>query len=265
MMQIVLAMGLLGCRPRASDTLMVFAAASLRDALTEVGATFETETGIATSFNFAGSNVLARQLLAAPRGDVFVSAHARWMDEVANVGALDGATRRPVLSNTLVVVAAADSEWSMARLDDLATLPFRHLAMGDPAAVPAGIYARAALAGSRLPEGDTLWSRVVDRMIPAPDVRAAIALAAAQAATLGIVYQTDARATPGVRILFEVPAALTTSIRYEAAALTASRHGTLAARFVDHLESPTATAIFARHGFLAWSPTASIAANPTTP
>ncbi len=247
-------LGSSGCRPAASvadpPELLIFAAASLRDALVETGSAFEHLTGIKTVFNFAGSNVLARQLAAAPRADVFVSANSYWLDQVTHSGHVEEATRRPILSNALSVVAPADSDLTIDRLEDLATLPFRHLALGDPAAVPAGIYTRAALETTHLADGTSLWSHVAARVLPAPDARAAVALVAAHPGTLGIVYRTDSQATPGLRTLLTLPAHLTSAIRYEAAAMRASTQKEAAHRFVLFLASDEAGKTFVRHGFL---------------
>lgn len=218
----------------ALASIDVFAAASLRDALTEVAVAYEKRTGVDVAFNFAGSNTLAQQIVASGAGDVFVSADERWMDEVERAGRLIAGTRRVVLANRLAVIARHDSTVVISRPEDLATASFRALSMGDPDAVPAGRYAKAALNGA-------VWDAVAARVVPAPDVRAALALVESDPAIVGIVYRTDARTSSKVRVLAELPGEAV----YPAAAIREGpgRH------FVEYLSSPEARAIFERHGF----------------
>ena len=213
----------------------VFAAASLRDALTEIGAVYEARYGASVAFNFAGSNTLARQILASGAGDVFVAADGAWMDEVERAGRVVAGTRRTILANRLVIVARPESTAAIARPEDLASAIFRYLALADPSAVPAGRYAKAALEGP-------IWDAVAPKVVPAPDVRAALALVESDPEIVGIVYRTDARSSSKVRVLAELPGEAT----YPAAAL---RDGE-GRRFVEFLAGPEARAIFEKHGFL---------------
>ena len=247
-----LAGGMLGCGAEAHqnpDEVTVFAAASLRDALQELGATFEAETGVAVLFNFAGSHVLARQVVAASRADLYLSADERWMDSVAVAGRLVPGTRRTLLSNRLVVVAHPKSAYRIQTPCDLAALDFKYLALGDPEAVPAGRYARAWLAGCPC-AGTALWDAVAPRVAPAPDVRSALSLALADPEFLAIVYKTDWRAFEArARLLYEVPVGEGPAIRYALAQVTAGPQPAAARRFLDFLASPVAAAVFEKHGF----------------
>jgi molybdate transport system substrate-binding protein len=234
--------------PRADD-VMVFAAASLREVMQELGDAFEREHTSGVRLNLAGSNVLARQIVAASGADVFVSADDRWMDQVEAAGRVIEGSRRAILANRLVVVAPASSDWRMDEPADLATLDFAHLAIADPDAVPAGRYARAFLSGVALDEG-SLWSALADRVVPTVDVRAALALVEADPSTVGIVYRTDAAAAPRTRILYEVAGDATPPIRYYAARIERADAPAAARRFYELLFSPGARDIFARHGFV---------------
>jgi molybdate transport system substrate-binding protein len=252
-----------GCGPRAGDEagetapaaepageVMVFAAASLRDALQEVGTLYREETGTAPVYNFAGSNDLAQQILAAPKADVFLSANEDWMDKVEAAGRLAPGTRGAPLSNRLVVIARTDSPHRLSGPDDLATLPYRHLALANPDAVPAGIYAKEWLASRPAPGGGTLWDAVADRVAPALDVRAALALAESDPEVLGIVYRTDAASSDRVAVLYEVPEAEGPRIRYAVAAVAGGPNPEAGLSFVAFLETPAAAAVFDRHGFV---------------
>ncbi|MEM7048092.1 MAG: molybdate ABC transporter substrate-binding protein [Acidobacteriota bacterium] len=241
---------LVSCQgPAAESEVVVFAAASLRDVLTEVGRDFTDRSEIATVFNFAGSNVLARQIEAAPRADVFLSANQQWMDHLEKRGLLKAGSRRDLLANRLVVIAHRETTFAMTSPQDLPSLPMRHLALGDPAAVPAGIYARLRL--QALPHGEgSLWTALEGRVAPMADVRAALHLVESSRDVLGIVYRTDAISARGNRILFEFPTPPGPRIHYPAAVLAAAPNGAAAQRFLAFLAEPAAQAAFRAHGFL---------------
>jgi molybdate transport system substrate-binding protein len=253
--------GLAGCSPApesgpesaaAPREITVFAATSLRDVLQEVGKRFQASTGTQPVFNFAGSNVLAQQIEAALGADVFLSADEKWMDELESKRRLEPGTRRRFLSNRLVIVARRDSPWTLSEPAGLADLPFEHLSLADPVAVPAGRYAKGFLEGVK--SGDTaLWDRVKDRVLPALDVRAALGVVAADPRTVGIVYRTDAATaatSQRVKVLLEIPPGLTPSIHYSAAAVATSKHPDAARSFLDFLATPEAVAAFENAGFL---------------
>ena len=247
---------LAGCGPGGgadsgggAPEVMVFAAASLRDAALELGPLFAGSTGTDVRYNFAGSNDLAQQILAAPKADVFLSANESWMDTVEAAGRLAPGTRSAFLSNRLVVVARPDSPHRVARPEDLATLPYRHLAIANPDAVPAGIYAREWLAALPAPGDGSLWDAVAPRMVPALDVRSALGLVESDPEVIGIVYRTDAAASRRAEVIYEVPAAEGPAIRYAAAAVAGGPNPPAARRFVAFLAEPEAAAVLRRHGF----------------
>jgi len=227
--------------------VVVFAAASLRDVLEELGRAFETRTGTRVLFNLAGSNELAQQIVAAPGADLFLSASDRWMDEVEHAGRLVPGTRRDLLSNHLVVVAHAQSTLRMDSPCALATLPMEHLALGDPEAVPAGTYARDWLRSVQC-SGRPLWDVVKGRVAPTPDVRAALGLALAEPDVPAIVYRTDQLAFAGqTRVLYEVVDG--PRIRYVLAQVRGGEAPEEARRFLEYLAGPEAARVFTRAGF----------------
>ena len=190
--------------------------------------------------SFGGSNDLARQIRAGAPAEVFVSASAERMDEVQRAGLVRAADRVDLLSNRLVVVVPAGATVAPATAEDLTRV--RRLALGDPQAVPAGIYARQWL------EKRGLWERVRDRVVPTLDVRAALAAVESGNADAGIVYRTDAAISRRVRVAFEVPADEAPRIVYPAALLAGAR-GPAARAFFEHLRSPEAREVFERLGF----------------
>jgi len=227
--------------------ILVFAAASLREAMEELGTAFERETGTRVVFNFAGSNDLAHQIGAARGMELFLSASEGWMDTVQNGGRLVPGTRRDLLSNTLVVVANARDTTTLAEPCALATAPFRNLALGDPEAVPAGTYARDWLRAVSC-GGRPLWNAVESRVAPAPDVRAALGLVLADPRVIGIVYRTDQVAfAERTRVLYAVPDG--PPIRYVLARVAGGDDPAAGRGFYDYLVGPRGAEVFRRHGF----------------
>lgn len=225
--------------------LTVFAAASLTDAMQLVGKAYTARTGTPVRFSFASSSLLAKQIEAGAKADLFVSADLQWMDQVQQLGLIDAATRRTLLRGALVLIAPADAHPTIRIAQGASLLPVLgtsgRLAVGDPAYVPAGIYAKAALIKLNM------WGAVQGRLARADNVRVALSYVARHEAPLGIVYATDARAEPGVRIVGVFPETSHPPIDYPAAVLRAAKPG--AAAFSRYLDGPEAKAIFRRFGF----------------
>jgi molybdate transport system substrate-binding protein len=231
---------------RAEEALLVFAAASLTNALTDLGAAYQKETGQEVRSSFAASSALARQMEAGARADVFFSADVEWMDYVQARNLIDTASRRDLLGNKLVLVAPASSGVSLKIAPGFplaAALGHGRLSTGDPDSVPVGRYARAALTSLGV------WSDVADRLVRADNVRTALAFVSRGEAPLGIVYETDARVDPGVRVVDTFPESTHVPIVYPIAVTRGARQG--AARFVAFLAGPTGRAAFEKYGFSA--------------
>jgi molybdate transport system substrate-binding protein len=232
--------------------ILVFAAASLRESMQELGEAFEQESGVHVVFNFAGSNELAQQIIAAPKADLFLSAAENWMDTLQAKDRIVTATRKNLLTNTLVVIAEKGSTWKSGDPCALASIPFKHIALGDPKAVPAGKYARQWLQSIRCGD-DTLWNAVADRVAPAPDVRAALGLVLADPDVIGIVYRSDWLASSDkTRVLYEVKDG--PPIRYVVAQVAGGPAPQDGRRFLDYLNGAKAHDVFQRRGFTPLSP-----------
>ncbi len=228
--------------PRATaEELLVSAAASLTDALEEVGKLYEAGSGNKLFFNLAASNDLARQIRAGAPADVFFSADAAQMDMLQQAGDVDAAARVALLSNSLVVVVPNASTLAIASAKDLAAV--KHLALADPAVVPAGVYAKSWL------QGTGAWSLVEAHVIPTLNVRAALAAVETEAADAGIVYKTDAAISKRVRVALEVPRDQGPKIVYVVAPLRASKKAG-APDFVRFLGTPEAARVFEKLGFV---------------
>ena len=223
-----------------ADELLVFAASSLTDALRDIGARYERSSGHKVVFNLGASNDLARQIQAGAPADVFFSADVIQMDALERAGLVNGAERLNVLSNTLVAVVPVASTSKLVAAADLVRV--KRLALADPQAVPAGVYARKYL------ESIGLWDKLKDRVVPTLNVRAALSAVESENADAGIVYRTDAALSKRVRAAFEVPPERGPKIVYALAPIAASRNpGTR--DFVRYLASPDAIQIYERHGF----------------
>ena len=239
------------CSPsgQEQDELLIFAAASLKDALVEVGGHFEERAGIKPQFNFAGSNVLALQLEAAGLTAVFLSADEHWLDYLEQKQLVVPGTRRAVLANQLVIIANRDNPLELCEPSDLASAPFRFLSLANPEAVPAGRYAKGFLENVTV-DGQSIWMQLRDRVAPAPDARAALAMVEAQQDVIGIVYKTDAATSDRVRVVLDVPTRLTPEISYAAALVGSGGDLNSERAFLDFLGGAEASKVFRDHGFI---------------
>jgi molybdate transport system substrate-binding protein len=231
---------------RAEGTpVTIFAAASLKNALDEIAAAWQAETGKPTAISYAASTALAKQIEEGAPADIFFSADLAWMDYLAERTLIVEESRHSLLGNRIVLVAPADStvEATIGANFPLAELlGDGHLAMADPEAVPAGKYGKAAL------EKLGVWDSVAGKVAAAENVRAALLLVSRGEAPLGIVYRTDVAAEPGVRIVDTFPADSHPPIVYPVAAVASSTNPDRAA-FLDYLRSPAARAVFEKQGF----------------
>ena len=233
-------------RPAAAPKpLTVFAAASLKNSLDAVDAAYMQKTGAVVRASYAGSSVLARQIEQGAPVDVFISADVDWMDYAAQHGLIQAATRRDLLTNHLALIAPAGSPVTLhiAPGFPLAqALGSGRLAMAGPD-VPAGRYGRQALTALGV------WPQVQAKVVYGDSVRAALAFVSHGEAPLGIVYDTDAKVDPGVRIVDLFPEATHPRILYPVA-LTRLASGPGAAAYLAFVEGPEAAAIFRRFGFM---------------
>jgi molybdate transport system substrate-binding protein len=223
---------------------VVFAAASLTDALKDIAVDAEKRQGLIVKTSFAASSVLARQIENGAPADVFMSADTDWMDYLATHALIKTGSRFDLLGNRLVLIAPAASTLNLTIAPGFplaAALGAGRLAVGDPDSVPAGRYARAALTQLGV------WDSVVGRLARAENVRAALVLVDRGEVPLGIVYRTDALIDKGVRIVGTFAQGSHPPIVYPVALTVSAKPG--AQEFVDYLRTSAATAIFVKYGF----------------
>lgn len=235
-----------GFGPAAAEEVVVFAAASMKTALDAVASEFSTRTGHKVTISYAGSNQLAKQIVAGAPADIFISAAVNWMDEVEKAGLVVPGTRRDMFGNALVLVASDAKAAPVAigpGFDLKGLLAGGKLAMALVNAVPAGQYGKAAL------ENLGVWKAVEPSVAQADNVRAALALVATGEAPYGIVYASDAAAEKKVKVVGTFPAGSYPKVIYPGALLSGAADAADRA-FLEAITSEEGDATFAAQGFV---------------
>jgi molybdate transport system permease protein len=228
----------------ADRSIVVSVAVSLTEAIGAVGRDFEARTGVHVSLNFGGSNSLAQQIVAGAPVDLFISADEAQMRLVEASGRVAAGTRVDLARNRLVIVVPPDRVSLIRRPQDLLSPSVRRIAVGDPSAVPAGVYTREYF------ERLGMWRALQPKVVPGTSVRAALAAVDAGEADAALVYATDARIARHAVVAYEVPAGESPRIVYPAAVVAGSPHPEDARAFLAALQGPAASATFARYGFV---------------
>jgi molybdate transport system substrate-binding protein len=225
--------------------LTVFAAASMKNALDDIDAAFAAKTGVKVNASYAASSTLAKQIEQGAPADIFVSADTDWMDYAVGKKTINEATRINLLGNSIVLIAPKDAKIDTVAIGpgfDLAGLVGAgRIATGDVKSVPVGKYAKSAL------EKLGAWQAAEPKFAMAESVRAALTLVARGEAAFGIVYATDARVEPGVKIVGTFPADSHPPIIYPVAATSTARPEALA--YLDFLRSQAAKTVLEKYGF----------------
>jgi molybdate transport system substrate-binding protein len=222
--------------------ITVSATVSLTEALTAVAEAY-ARTGGTVRFNFAASNVLARQIVNGAPVDVFISADEAQMDVVAAAGLVRDGSRVDLLRNQLAVAVPNDRPRTLRSIREIAEPSFKRVAIGDPAAVPVGVYAKQYL------EKEGLWDALQPRLVPTGSARATLAAVESGAADAAIVYRTDIRVALKATVAWIVPADRGPRIVYPAAIVKTTASGDESKRFLDFLRGDSAARIFERFGF----------------
>jgi len=250
---VILTIGAATVAHSQDKTITVFAAASLKNALDDVDAAFAKQTGVKVVTSYDASSTLMKQIESGAPADAFLSADLKWMDYGVEKKVINENTRLNLLGNVLVLIAAKDSKINHVDIEpgfDLAKLAGDgRIATGDVKAVPVGLYAKAAL------ENLGVWASVEPKMAMAVNVRAALAYVARGEAPLGIVYATDAKIEPGVKVIGVFPDNSHDPIIYPMAATVNAKPETV--QYLAFLRSSAAKPIFERYGF-------SVVAKPTS-
>jgi molybdate transport system substrate-binding protein len=237
---LVLPVGTAAC----AEEILVSAAASLTDALNDIGRSYRQKSKDSVRFNFGPSSGLARQIEEGAPVDIFFSADLPQMDTLEKKNLLEPDTRKNLLSNQLVIIVPADSKLAILSPKDLLKSEVKKIALAEPSSVPVGVYSKKYLSD----EG--LWNQVESKVVPVQDVRATLASVESGNVEAGFVYKTDAAISKKVKIVYEVPVDKGPKITYPAAIVKESKHKDAARDFMNYLQSPTAKDAFKKYGFV---------------
>ncbi|RKU25709.1 molybdate ABC transporter substrate-binding protein [Candidatus Poribacteria bacterium] len=233
----------LGCVSNKQDELSVFAAVSLKDALTEIGAGFTDKHKVKIYYSFGASTTLQRQIEKGASVDIYISASSHQIYELQQEGLIETTTRQDLLTNKLVVVSHKDSILLINNLNDLTDRKITKIAIGQPGIVPAGTYTKEAFTQQNL------WDKIHSKLIFGNNVRSTLAFVASRNVDLGIVYQTDVVISNNIKVILDIPPETHSKIRYPAAVIRNTTHKQLAEVFISYLRSKDASDIFDRYGF----------------
>ncbi len=229
-----------------SSVVTVFAASSLTNAMQTLAQEYQAKTGTVVRLSLASSSTLARQIAQGAPADIYISADNRWMNYVEEKGAMDTASRKSLLTNALVLVAPksanentlnVEPNWPLKRV-----LDGTRLAIGNPAYVPAGIYAQQSF------EKLGVWSTASTVLAPTNNVRSALMLVENGESQLGVVYKTDALIAKRVKIVAQLPNGSHDPIEYPIA-MVKGRNTSAVSHFYQYLQSAAADKIFVQYGF----------------
>jgi molybdate transport system substrate-binding protein len=243
-LSIILALASLASVGSVAAEIRLSAAASLTEALKEIGSAYEKQTNDKILFNFGASSFLALQIEQGAPADIFFSADEAKMDALEKKGLIDKSTRKSLLSNALVIVVAAEQGVAISAPRDLLNKKTKRLALAETKTVPAGIYAKEFL------QKQNLWSSLEQKIVPTENVRGALAAVEAGNADAAIVYKTDAAISKKVRVAYEVPPRDNPAISYPIALIKDAKNPVAAKKFLQQVESAESTAVFRKYGFI---------------
>ena len=229
-------------RPR----LLVFAAASMKNALEAIGRQFEPECGCQIVFSFAGSGTLARQIVAGAPADLYISADVNWMNWLQEAGAVAAGSKTIIATNRLVIAIGKDATLPKSPISAAQLLEIRPIAMANPDYVPAGRYGRQAL------ENLGLWKEISNRIVYGENVRVSLSLVARGDVAAAIIYRSDAKIEPRVKVAYTFDSDDHQPINYPASRIErAGRNPQIGENFLRFLTSPGPSQIFGEFGFSA--------------
>ena len=244
----------------ADPSITVSAAISLKEALTDIAGTWQKDSGVTVQLNFGASGTLMSQIEAGAPVDLFISAGPEQVDQLIQKSLADPVTRRVVAGNSLVLIVPADAKQPPAQFADLTDSRFVHIAIGQPEAVPAGMYAMQVFKALSIDAG------VKDRLVYGANVRQVLDYVQNGEAEAGVVYKTDAlSAGDKVRVVATADPAWHEPIVYPGIVVKDSASAAMALKFLDQLQTPEAVAVLRSHGFLAGADIVAAAAPATMP
>lgn len=233
----------LGCVSDKHNELSVFAAVSLKDALTEIGVGFTDKHKVKIYYNFGASTILQRQIEKGASVDIYISASSHQIDALQQQDLIDSTTRKNLLTNELVVVSHKDNVFTLDKLNDLIDPKIAKIAIGQPGIVPAGTYTKESLVQQNL------WDKIHSKLIFGNSVRSTLAFVSTRNVDIGIVYQTDVIISDNIKVVFDIPSETHSKITYPVAVIRSSTQKQLADSYISYLRSEYASETFNRYGF----------------
>ena len=234
-----------GCHNQSEKSkILVFAAASSNDAVSEICNQFESQSNINVQTSFAGSSTLATQILNGAQADLFLSANLPWIEKLQSEDKVNQVNR--IIGNQLVVISAIGDkpDWQPKQLEDLVDHRIVRIAIADPDSVPAGIYAKQAL------ESTDIWNQTRQKCVYSAHVRQTLSQVESKAVDIGIVYKTDAKISSNVQVLFEIPHELTGAIEYGLALTEHGQEDDPSQQLYEFFNSKFSNQVFKKHGFV---------------
>ncbi|MGH7772350.1 MAG: molybdate ABC transporter substrate-binding protein [Candidatus Binatia bacterium] len=235
---------LLSNSPARAEEIIVSAAASLTDALREIGKAYQVKSQNKVTFSFGASSDLARQIDEGAPVDLFFSADVEKMENLEKKGRIEGGSRKNLLSNQLVIVVPKESRLTIRSPVDLLQANVKRIALAEPSSVPVGIYARKYL------EGEGVWEKVKGKVVPVLDVRATLASVESGNVDVGFIYKTDAAISKRVKVVYEVTREKGPKIIYPVAIVKESSKKKSAGDFLRFVLSEAGKKIFEKFGFV---------------
>src|SRR5437773_4707973 len=227
-----------------ADEILVSAAASRTDVLKEIAGAYQAKSKHTVKFNFGPSSGLARQIEEGAPADIFFSADLPQMDSLDKNGRLEPGSRKNLLSNQLVIIVPAESKLAITSPKDLLKPEVKKIALAEPTSVPVGVYS------SKYLEGEGLWGKVKEKVVPVLDVRATLASVESGNVEAGFVYKTDAAISKKVKVAFEVPIEKGPKIVYPVAIVKESKKKEAARDFMNFVLGPAAKDSFKKFWFV---------------
>ena len=244
-MILILVLSFIGCSQQAVQgpkSITICAAASLKEALSELQPVFEEAKGIKLTFNFGSSGTLQKQIEEGALADVFISAGKKQMDALESKALVDKADRRNLLGNKLVLIVANEYKDEIKTVSDLADKDVK-ISIGEPDSVPAGQYAKSSVTSLKL------WDQLRDKIVYAKDVKQVVAYVEAGEAAAGIVYHSDATVISNSSVVQVFEESTHEPVLYPAAVVEASKEKEAAKAFLDYLQGAEAKKVFEKYGF----------------
>lgn len=243
----LLGIGIVSCSPKAKDTeskeVLVLAAASLTDVLTELASTYKDATGVTVTFSFASSGALQTQIESGSPADIFFSAAQKQMNALEEQSLIDSDTRKNLLENKVVLITPVNSTLNIKSFNDMANPNVKKIGLGEPKSVPVGQYSEEILSNL------SILDVVKAKAVYGSDVRNVLSWAETGEIDCGVVYETDAKIANNINIITQAPEGSHKKVIYPIAIVSSSENKEEAKKFIDYISTDDSMKVFEKYGF----------------